>query len=304
MTGSLVRAGAALIIVASIVAAVATSPRLAAQGGPGFVVVCAGVDGVLRARMATCAAGETPPPPADSAPSAGTPPEPSLPAPSATAELEGRISELERSRSDVFQVVDGAGRRIFTAAPAAVRVFNRNGAAVASITGSASGGTMTAQSAGGQRMVSVDANGMRIVESGHDRITLGGLGHHSLRVLNSEKMLAGIGLTSDDGTGLIAVNTRDGKLRAQMSVGDGQGRLSVFNAAGEAVATLTEGQSGGGLLAISDATGEPIVKMGVTSKGYGVVLTGPAAGLPFVPKSGLPGSYLLGCAGGPSCVPE
>ncbi|HVZ19993.1 MAG TPA: hypothetical protein VG871_02965, partial [Vicinamibacterales bacterium] len=128
-------------------------------------------------------------------------------------------------------------------------------------------------------------------------------GTYSLRFMSSAGMVAGIG-ESQAGTGLIAVNDRGGRPRATISVVDGKGAFSVLNAAGETVAGLTVGQSGGGLLATADAAGEPIVKMGSSPKGYGVVLTGPAAGLPFVPKSGLPGSYLLGCAGGPSCVPE
>jgi len=46
-----------------------------------------------------------------------------------------------------------------------------------------------------------------------------------------------------------------------------------------------------------------MVKMGVNGT-YGVVLTGPKAGFPYVPSSGLPGSYMLGCAAsGTDCHP-
>ena len=34
---------------------------------------------------------------------------------------------------------------------------------------------------------------------------------------------------------------------------------------------------------------------------YGAVLAGPTLGFPYVPASGLPGSYFLGCAGGDRC---
>ena len=42
--------------------------------------------------------------------------------------------------------------------------------------------------------------------------------------------------------------------------------------------------------------------MGTNGNRYGVVMALPQ-GLPYVPKSGLPGSYMLGCAPGPACVP-
>ena len=40
-----------------------------------------------------------------------------------------------------------------------------------------------------------------------------------------------------------------------------------------------------------------MVKMGVAQDRYGIVLTGPKAGFPLIPGSGLPGSYIMGCAG-------
>ena len=57
------------------------------------------------------------------------------------------------------------------------------------------------------------------------------------------------------------------------------------------------------MLAIANSAKDPVVKMGVNDNRYGVVLTGPRAGFPLVPRSGLPGSYILGCAGGSSCKP-
>jgi hypothetical protein len=42
----------------------------------------------------------------------------------------------------------------------------------------------------------------------------------------------------------------------------------------------------------------------VVNGAYGAVLAGPVLGFPHVPASGIPGSYLLGCAGGPACHPR
>ena len=82
----------------------------------------------------------------------------------------------------------------------------------------------------------------------------------------------------------------------------GGGLFAIFNASAKPVAVLGQAANSGGLLAIGDAKSEPRVKMGTKDNRYGVVLTFPL-GLPYVPKSGLPGTFMLGCAGGPSCVP-
>jgi hypothetical protein len=54
------------------------------------------------------------------------------------------------------------------------------------------------------------------------------------------------------------------------------------------------------------ADGNAAVRMGHNGNRYGIVLAGPVLGLPLVPRSGLPGSYFMGCAGGerPACVPS
>jgi hypothetical protein len=53
---------------------------------------------------------------------------------------------------------------------------------------------------------------------------------------------------------------------------------------------------------LTDANSKATVMMKTNNNRYGVVMALPP-GFPYVPKSGLPGSYILGCAGGPSCVP-
>jgi hypothetical protein len=65
-----------------------------------------------------------------------------------------------------------------------------------------------------------------------------------------------------------------------------------------------EQSSGGGMLQI-DAQQGAIVKMGHVENRYGIVATGPRQGIALIPKSGLPGSFFLGCgsAAPPACTP-
>jgi hypothetical protein len=88
-----------------------------------------------------------------------------------------------------------------------------------------------------------------------------------------------------------------------MAVGqDSKGIIGVFNRAGTAIVAFGEAVGNtGGSLSIGSANQEPRVKMGTNDNKYGIVSALPE-GLPYVPKSGLPGSYILGCAGGGSCV--
>ena len=90
-----------------------------------------------------------------------------------------------------------------------------------------------------------------------------------------------------------------------MTGSEGKGAIGVSNPSGSPVVSLTEGATRGGLLSIGDALSEPMVKMGVAQDRYGIVLAGPRAGFPLIPGSGLPGSYIMGCAGkGKDCGPE
>ena len=118
----------------------------------------------------------------------------------------------------------------------------------------------------------------------------------------SGEPIAGIG-ESKAGSGALVVGDTQGSKRASMSVGESKGVIAVFNGAGNAIVALGEAVGNtGGALAIGDANSEPRVKMGTNDNRYGVVMTFPV-GLPYVPRSGLPGSYFLGCAGGSACVP-
>jgi len=107
------------------------------------------------------------------------------------------------------------------------------------------------------------------------------------------------------GSGALVVGDRAGQARVTMTVAEtGGGAIGVYNTASTAVVSLSEGATRGGLLAIGDASGNPVAKMGVQDDRYGIVLTGPADLGPYIPSSGLPGSYLLGCAGGSGCGPK
>ena len=68
--------------------------------------------------------------------------------------------------------------------------------------------------------------------------------------------------------------------------------------------SMMEQGIGGGMLQIDSKDGA-VVKMGNVNNAYGIVMTGPRPGLPLVPKSGLPGSYFLGCKSDqrPACTP-
>ncbi len=135
------------------------------------------------------------------------------------------------------------------------------------------------------------------------RLELGGFAtaNYSLRFPSSGGLLAGIG-ESKAGTGAIVIGDSKGRRRASMFVGeDSKGLIGIYDAAGEPIAVLGEASGNtGGALVLGDAKGDPKVKIGTNDNRYGVVMTFPS-GFPYLPKSGLPGSYMLGCAPGPAC---
>ena len=146
----------------------------------------------------------------------------------------------------------------------------------------------------------------RAVERDVPRIELGRRppGSYALRFpTKTGELIAGIG-ESPAGSGAMIVGDASGGKRASLSVGaDGKGLIIIFNSAGVAIAALGEAPGNtGGEFALGDSAGSPRVKMGTNGNRYGEVQALPR-GLPYVPKAGLPGSYMLGCAGGGSCVP-
>lgn len=221
------------------------------------------------------------------------------------ADIERRISSLEKS--SVFEVVNKQGKVIFSVAPGIVQLYNTDGVDVAAVGATSEGGVFAARTPDAKVTAFVRALGervgLRITEGGAPRLDLGRqeAGNYSFKVPLGDKVIAGIG-ESKAGTGAIVVGDGKGRTRAAMEVNDGKGSLDVFNGDGQGVALLTESVGGGGLLVLTDANSRATVMMKTNDNRYGVVMAFPP-GLLYAPKSGLPGSYMLGCAAGPACVP-
>ena len=309
-------AALALILLATWLIPVATGQ----QSPSNDVIVCIGSDAVLRSPAAgLCPSGSTQVtlagPDLNKLDNEDTkdPVDPNNPAKNPgdsksdrLAELDRRISKLENS--SVFEVVNKEGNVIFSVAPGSVQVYNEDKVPVAAILATDEGGQFVGRSADGKLSAFVGTYGaragLRLSEGGVQRLDLlrQTVGNYSFRLPSTDGVIAGIG-ESQAGTGALVIGDIAGRPKASMTVGDGKGMIGLFNGSGNAVLSLTEGATSGGLFVIGDANSEPMVKMGVKDNRYGVVLAGPVAGFPLVPSSGLPGSYILGCAGGSSCHP-
>ena len=223
--------------------------------------------------------------------------------------LERRIWSLENT--PYFEVVDDRDSPIFRVGPGGVRVFNRQGLPQAAIGTSESGGFFTARSTSMPTDAQIGANGttagLRLRENSLVRVDLTAKDKWaSLRFPSAIGLIAGLG-ESTAGPGTLLLGTLPGRVKVTFSVPDARGMLSVVkkddNLGGIA---LAEAKVGGGMLDLGEPGGQSAVKMGHNGHRYGIVLAGPILGLPLVPKSGLPGSYFMGCASGerPACVPE
>jgi len=229
--------------------------------------------------------------------------------PGTLADLERRLAAVETR--PLFEVVTAADDPIFRVTRDGAFLYNDSGAPVVALRASADGGWVTVNLRGTGLAVSVGASGtrsgLRISEGGMTRVDSGKQehGNHALRFPSlGSGVIAGIG-ESRAGSGALVVGDRAGQARVTMTVAEtGGGAIGVYNTASTAVVSLSEGATRGGLLAIGDASGNPVAKMGVQDDRYGIVLTGPADLGPYIPSSGLPGSYLLGCAGGSGCGPK
>ena len=147
--------------------------------------------------------------------------------------------------------------------------------------------------------------GLRISENDLLRVDLTAKGERvSLRFPSAIGLIAGIG-ESNAGTGTLLLGTLPGRIKVKFTVSDARGILDVSKD-GQGGIALAEAKVGGGLLDVATNSGSSAVRMGHNGHRYGIVLAGPVLGLPLVPKSGLPGSYFMGCASGegPACVPE
>lgn len=278
----------------------------------GAAVVCVAADSVLRAP----ATGDCPPGQvkwmlstaelrdcSDCDPWTPSPARPPHGASPRLADLERRLAELENS--PVFEVIDKRGIRVFTVAAGSVQVYDRSESPVAEIHATADGGFFAARTTDGVLDTFVGASagraGVRLTEGGVPRVDLGkqAAGNYSLTFPSDEGQVAAIG-ESRAGSGAVAVGGKTGRPKALMAAAEGKGSVNVFNGNGVPVLMLTEGDYHGGSFVIGDVTGDPVVKMNNNGR-YGAVLTGPVVGFPLIQGSGLPGSYILGCAGGDAC---
>jgi hypothetical protein len=230
--------------------------------------------------------------------------------PSALDELEARIRALEGN--SYFEVVSPAtGRTIFLVGPKGARFYNEGGTPVAAIGTTNAGGYFTAISASGAEasigISSGPSAGIRLLDGGRSRVELGiHKGPYSLRFPVGDGMLAGIG-ASRAGSGAVVVGTAsDGVTEGSITIRDERAVVSMDKTPGRGGIAFAEAKIGGGLLDVGTAGGQSAVKMGHNKQRYGIVLAGPILGFPYVPRSGLPGSYFMGCASGekPACLPE
>jgi hypothetical protein len=221
--------------------------------------------------------------------------------------LEARIRDLENTAN--FEVIsENTGKVIFRVGPGGARMYNQAGVAVAAIGTTADGGYFTGRSAaGGEASIGASGRraGVRVIDRGLVRAELGtNEGPFALRFPSGQGLLAGLG-ESRAGSGAVLVGTLPGVNQGSITVSDGRAIVSLTDD-GRGGAAFAEATIGGGFLEIGMAGGQSAVKMGHNSQRYGIVLTGPVLGIPYVPRTGIPGSFFVGCASGekPACLPE
>lgn len=221
-------------------------------------------------------------------------------------DIERRISQLERGA--YFVVVTGEDRNVFAVGPGLARLYFAD-APVAGIGYSDDGGYFTGRSTSGAGDVSIAASGanagLRFKEIDLPRVTLGVQGSRAGLLFDAPRsVLAGIG-ESGNGSGAMLVGTLLGDVKSAFTAG-ARGRVTVDSLTDEGGVVITEASIGGGLLDIANARGDSVVKMGHNGNRYGIVLAGPVLGMPLIPRTGLPGSYFMGCQSGekPACVPN
>ena len=227
---------------------------------------------------------------------------------SALADLEQRIRNLENT--SYFEVVSQKTEKtIFRVGPGGARFFNEAGIAVAAIGTTEVGGFFTGRSTSGAE-ASIGASGLRagvrIGDSGLTRTDLGtDAGPFGLRFPGGNGLIAGLG-ESRAGSGAVVVGTIAGVSQGSIVVSDSRPMVSLTKDAGPGSMAFAEATIGGGFLHVVMAGGQSAVKMGNNGGRYGIVLTGPILGVPYVPRTGVAGSYFVGCASGekPACLPE
>ena len=223
--------------------------------------------------------------------------------------LEQRLRKLENTA--YFEVVSRKDEKtIFRIGPGGATFFNTGGTAVAEVGTGDAGGYFRGRSAVDELEASLGASGSRagvvLFQNGAASVELASReGPFALRFPSGKGLIAGLG-QSRAGTGAVLVGTVPGVTEGSITVSDGRGMLSLTNDNGPGGLAFTEATIGGGLLDIATASGASAVKMGHNGHRYGIVLAGPILGIPYVPRTGIPGSYFMGCASGekPACMPE
>ena len=224
-------------------------------------------------------------------------------------DLERRLRALENA--PYFEVIDDNEQPVFRVAPDGVTVFDRTGVVRAGFGVSQSGGYFTVKSGTSLLEASLGAAGtkagLQIIEDGLVRLTTlaGEDSPPSLRIPSASGLIAGIGVSTAGG-GAVLVGQLNGARKASMTVPDGRGVLQLSSTESGGQVSILQQRIGGGMFQIDNAQGEAVIKMGHYEHRYGIVLAGPKLGLPLVPKSGLPGSYFMGCGGQvpPACMPN
>jgi hypothetical protein len=201
-----------------------------------------------------------------------------------------------------FEVVDRAGKRMFSVIENAAGLFDGGPTPVASIVADPSGGLFIA--GGGDTRVSFGINaprlaGLTVSDKNKPRIELGrrlDKGTYRLAfVSGSNQLVAGIGQDPENLAGLVLINDGQGTQRAIMEVTkDGTGRLGIMSGSGRPIAALSEGGQGSGVFYTCAAGGScdpPMVSAG-SKNGVGLVRTGPRFYVQGL--TGAPGSFLIG----------
>ena len=222
--------------------------------------------------------------------------------------LEQRVRALEST--PYFEVVSQKDEKIiFRIGPGGARFFNPAGTPVAAVGTGDAGAFFTGRSAmsAAEASIGVSKNngGVAIFENGL-RTELGVRdGPYALRFPSAKGLIAGLG-QSRAGTGAVIVGGLTGVTEASITVTDGRAVVSFSKDGGAGGAAIAEATIGGGLLDLATARGDSAVKMGHNGHRYGIVMAGPVLGIPYVPRTGIPGSYFVGCASGekPACLPE
>jgi hypothetical protein len=224
----------------------------------------------------------------------------------AVADLERRIDRLENPT--YFEVLTQKEEPIFQVARGGVRIFNQQPQTVAFVGTPDDGAFFTARSPAGME-TSLAASGTNagvlIGDVNSNRIEIGSrnAGPYALRFPSGKGLIAGIG-QSRAGSGAVLVGTLPGVTAGSITAGD-RGMVSLTKDGRPGGIAFLEASIGGGMIDIGNDAGDSAVKMGHNGHRYGIVLTGPVPGFPYVPRSGLPGSYFMGCASGekPACTP-